>query len=303
MVSSIIRLATRGSNLALWQARHVSALIQRVAPDITVELVVITTRPDRLPNTPLRALGGDKGLFVKEVEQALLDGRADGAVHSLKDVPVEETTAGLSLVAFPQRAAAGDGLICRGAFTLKDLPAGGVVGTSALRRQAQLLHRRPDLRVAEIRGNVETRLRKLDEGEYDAIIMAVAGLERLGLEDRFSERFSLSAFLPAPGQGILAVQAPENSPFASLWKRIDDSVVRQQARGERLFSRLLGATCHSAAACYLRPGEGGWHFCGAVFSPDGKIVLRESASHAEDPAGAVERVAGKLLEGGARELL
>lgn len=301
--SKTIRLATRGSNLALWQARHVSALIQSAAPEILVELVVITTRPDRLPDTPLRALGGDKGLFVKEVEQALLDGRADAAVHSLKDVPVEETTAGLTLVAFPQRAAAGDGLISRDGLALTELPAGSLVGTSALRRQAQLYHLRPDLRMAEIRGNVETRLKKLDEGQYDALVMAVAGLERLGLDHRFTQRFSTDTILPAPGQGILAVQAPESSPFASIWKSIDQPIVRSQAEGERLFSRELGATCHSAAACYLQPEDDGWQFTGAVLSPDGKTLLRENATHAEDPLRAVQQVTGKLLERGARSLL
>ncbi len=301
----ILKLATRGSPLALWQARRVATLIQQTNPDLTVELLPLTTRPDRLSDTPLAALGGDKGLFVKEIEQAVLDGRAHAAVHSLKDVPVESQPPGLTLVAFPERASPADVLVSSDHKILHDLPAGAIIATSALRRQAQLLHLRPDLKVTGIRGNVQTRLQKLQAGEYHAIVMAAAGLHRLNLHEKITQTFPLDQFLPAPGQGILAVQAPEDSPFAPVWQSVDNPAVRLQAECERLFSHKIGATCRSAAACYLDYlTENETRFTAAVFSRDGKTRL--AAQRTSDPTGAPAAIisaAEELLAADCKSLL
>lgn len=301
----IIKLATRASPLALWQARRVATLIQQAAPDFTVELLPLTTRPDRLPNTPLATLGGDKGLFVKEIEQAVIDRRAHAAVHSLKDVPVESQPPGLTLVAFPERANPADVLVSPQHNTLHDLPAGAIIATSALRRQAQLLHLRPDLNVTGIRGNVQTRLQKLQAGECQAVIMAAAGLERLNLQEKITQIFSLDQFLPAPGQGILAVQAPEDSPFASIWQSIDNPAVRLQAQCERLFSQKIGATCRSAAACYLDYiSSNETHLTAAVFSRDGKTrLIARRTSDSTSALQAVASAASELLAAGCKSLL
>ena len=247
-----IRLATRGSALALWQANRTGELIRLHYPDLMVENVIISTVPDRVQDKPLHELGGDKGLFVKEVEQALLDGRADAAVHSLKDVPIEDLAPGTTLVAFPERADFHDVLVTRDGRGLASLPHGATVATGAPRRQAQVQALRPDLQVCGVRGNVETRLRKLMEHQFDAIVMAAAGLKRLSLHHHIAERFPVSRFVPAPGQGIVTVQAPDDSPWLSVLSSIDRSEVRLQAETERQFSRLLGADCHTAAGCILR---------------------------------------------------
>ena len=220
-----VRLATRGSALALWQANHVADLIRSTSPGVEVSLVKISTRPDRQPETPLDQLGGDKGLFVKEVEDAILNGDADAAIHSLKDVPAElpET---LALMAFPERADARDVLVTPNGQQLTELPNGAVVATSSLRRRGQLLRLRSDLQMVEIRGNVDTRLRKLQSGEYNAIVLAAAGLGRLNLLDQNAQFLDPDLMIPAAGQGILAIESFKSSKFDALWKRLDDSQVR-----------------------------------------------------------------------------
>lgn len=280
--SGKIRLATRGSALALWQAGRVADLIRARHPGFDVENVIISTRPDRHPTTPLEKMGGDKGLFVKEVEQAVLDGRADAAVHSLKDVPVEDQTPGLCIAAFPERADFADVLLTRDGRGVADLPAGATVATSALRRQAQLLRMRPDLQVCGVRGNVDSRIRKLLSGEFDAIIMAAAGLERLGLTEYIAQRFTPDEFLPAPGQGILAVQTREagsavagssGRELEEILAGIDDATVRLQAEIERDIARRIGATCHSAAGCVVEVIDGAVCARAVVCAPDGSVRL------------------------------
>jgi hydroxymethylbilane synthase len=311
MSGSLIRLATRGSALALWQARRVADLISQAAPRVRVELEIIRTKPDRLPDVPLQAMGGDKGLFVKELELAILHGRADAAVHSLKDVPVEQNTAGLTLVAFPERADPGEVLLVRdGACApgadpgLATLKAGAVVATSALRRQAQLVLARPDLQVTGVRGNVDTRIAKLRAGEFDAIIMAAAGLDRLGLEAHVSQRLPIDHFLPAPGQGTLAVQAPHDSPFAQVWAQIDSKPTRIAAETERQFSRRIGATCHSAAACLLETTGSSARFRTAVYSPEGsKHLFAEASGPLPSAMMLAQSCADDLLARGCSQLM
>lgn len=300
-----IRLATRGSALAQWQADRIAALLSRHRPELTVEKVIISTKPDRVQDKPLHAMG-DKGLFVKEVEQAVLDGRADAAVHSLKDVPVVDSTAGLMLVAFPERADAADVLLTRNGETLEALPPGNVVATGAPRRQAQLLALRPDLQVCGIRGNVETRVRKLHNGEFDAIIMAAAGLRRLNLERHITQVMSFDQFVPAPGQGIVVVQAAGDSPWASLWAAVDDKRVRLQAETEREFSRLIGADCHTAAGAFLElTGTDAAIFRAVVCASDGSRCLRyrKELSPAGDCRSIASAAAAELQKQGCDELV
>ncbi len=302
--NKILRLATRGSALAQWQADRVAELIHLHRPEVVVEKVLISTMPDRLQNRSLSELGGDKGLFVKEVEQAVLDGRADAAVHSLKDVPVEETTPGLWLAAFPERADARDVLLTRTGASLTTLSPGSVVATGAPRRQAQLLALRPDLEVCGVRGNVETRVRKLRDGEFDAIIMAAAGLRRLGMDEQITEELSLEEFVPAPGQGILVVQAREQSPWLELWASIDNDTVRLQAEVERDFSLRIGATCHTAVGCHLMVMGQQARLQAAIFSTDGQTQLRAGReSKLADAMALSPYVADELVRQGCRNVM
>lgn len=300
---SPLRLATRGSALALWQANRVADRIRHFFPDLQVELVVVTTSPDRSPDKPLHALGGDKGLFVKEVEDAVRDGRADAGVHSLKDVPTL-LPEDMLLVAYPERADVRDVLISQGGATLDDLPAGAVVGTSALRRRGQLLRYRPDLRVEEVRGNVDTRVRKVRDQQYDAMIMAGAGLSRIGLQQEIAHWLPTEDFLPAAGQGAMAVEAPQDSLFSHVWRSLDDPAVRMCVQAERDFINALGADCRSAAGalCELKNGE--IRLRGMVCSPDGQehlpVELYGSACASGDTAA---RAAELLLQRGAARIL
>ncbi|MEM6937879.1 MAG: hydroxymethylbilane synthase, partial [Pseudomonadota bacterium] len=227
-----LRLATRESPLALWQARHVASLLEQSGGDVEVELVPMTTQGDQQLNQPLAAIGG-KGLFLKELEQAMADGRADFAVHSLKDVPYELPD-GFTLAAVLDRHDPRDALVSPRYASLDELPAGAVVGTSSLRRQAQLLNRRSDLTVRSLRGNVNTRLRKLDDGDYDAIVLATAGLERLAMADRITQRIDVEVSLPAVGQGVVAIECREDDDACI-------SVMRQlTAPGQRFAKATLG---------------------------------------------------------------
>lgn len=287
---NIIRLASRGSALALWQANRVRNLILARYPDYTVEIIAVSTVPDRNPNQPLSALGGDKGLFVKELELAVLDGRADAAVHSLKDVPIDDLTGSLELVAFPERADPRDVFISSSGDTLATIAPGSTIATSAPRRRAQVLGMRPDLKTCDVRGNVETRLRKLDERQFDGIILAAAGLERLGLQKRITEILPVDKFVPAPGQGILAIEAHSDSPFLSIWQAIDSSVVRIQAEAERHFSRAIGADCHTAAGCYLELTSDTATLHACRWADDGSHVGRY------DKTGSLDSIPGLIRE-------
>jgi hydroxymethylbilane synthase len=289
-----IRIATRASALAVWQAEHVALALKTAAPGCTVELVSLSTQGDRDRTQALSTLGGI-GVFTREVQQAVLEGRADLAVHSLKDLPTEYT-AGLTLGAVLPRAPRCDALLlpesqpCR---SLDDLPRGAKVGTGSLRRQAQLRSRRPDLNLQEIRGNLDTRLKKLDAGEFDAIILAEAGLRRLGWENRISLLLAPPLMYPAVGQGAIGVECRgDDSRILGVLSQIDDPCTRCEVLAERACLAALEAGCHAPVGVWTRiepaagapPGldaDSRLHFEAAVWSPDGRerigVTLEEAA--------------------------
>ena len=284
------RLGTRGSRLALVQSGAVADALRALGAE--VEIVPIRTSGDRLAQVALADFGG-KALFVKEIEEALLDGRVDIAVHSLKDMPAI-LPAGLTLGAFPPRHDPRDVLVTRAGGGLADLPAGSVVGTSSLRRRVLVLARRPDLSLAPVRGNVDTRLSKLEQGDYDALVMAKAGLDRLGLAPPHSVPLATDEFLPAVGQGILAVEVREaDREGLELLRSVDDTRTRMEALAERSFLQRLGGGCHTPVAGHARVDAGAITLAGLVASLDGRTVLRSSVS---GPAGAAEALGAKLAE-------
>lgn len=273
MTSQPIRIATRASRLALWQAEFIKAQLIATHPGLEVELVGMTTRGDRWLAAPLSEVGG-KGLFIKELETAMLDGRADIAVHSMKDVPTE-LPEGFVLAAIGFRAEVRDALVSGLAATVAELLPGARIGSSSLRRRAQLLARRPDLVVAPVRGNVNTRLDKLDAGEFDALLLAGAGLDRLGLGHRIGELLSLDDSLPAAGQGALGVECrSERSELLEMLAPLNDSTVARCVQSERAVSRALGADCSMPIAAYA-DSEGDQITLRALLAtPDGRRVLR-----------------------------
>lgn len=298
-----LRIATRGSKLALWQANHIADQLRPVARPRPVELVIVQTRGDLVQDVPLAAIGGE-GVFTKEVQRAVISGEADLAVHSLKDLPTMPAD-GLTLGAVPPRAPSGDALISRRVARFDDLPHGARVATGSTRRRAQLLHRRPDLHLLEIRGNVDTRLRKLDENELDAIILAEAGLLRLGLEDRIAEVLSVEWMLPAVGQGALGLECREDDTVTlGLLEVLDDYPTRQATRAERAFLHALGGGCQLPIAAHTGYADGRLTLRGAVVSPDGSRRLVATGERSADHAAALgTELASELLALGARELL
>ena len=264
--------ATRPSALARWQTNWVcQALIAR-HPDLSCTQQVITTHGDRVLDRPLPEIGG-KGVFTQELEAELHSGQVHAAVHSLKDLPVSDAP-GLTVGAIPARAEVRDALVSRGGEHLADLPAGAIVGTSSLRRSAQLLAARPDLEIQPLRGNVETRLRKLEAGQYDAIILAGAGLQRLGLDAQVSEWLSLELMLPAPGQGALAVQCrADDIPILARLAALEDPDTRRAVTAERAFLQALGGGCAVPVAAYASVNPEGIHLTGRVAALDGRRVI------------------------------
>lgn len=302
---STICIATRASPLALWQAHHVRAQLEGLhGAQLEVELLALTTQGDRLLDRTLAAVGG-KGLFVKELEQALLEGRADIAVHSMKDVPVDFPP-GLGLTAICQREDPRDALVSLQATALEALPAGARVGTASLRRRAQLLARFPRLEVLELRGNVNTRLARLDRGEFDAIILAAAGLERLGLEQRIAARLDPDGSLPAAGQGALGIECRlADARTRALVAPLAHPETEACVGAERAFNRRLQGGCQVPVAAYAqRVGADGLWLRGLVSSGDGSRVLR---GERRGPLTAGEALgtglADELLARGAGELL
>lgn len=298
-----IRIATRKSALALWQAEHVATLI-RGLPDVTgVELTPMSTRGDEVLDRSLQKIGG-KGLFIKELEIAMAEGQADIAVHSMKDVPAEMPD-GFALVAVLERANPFDALVSGNAATLRALPEGARVGSSSLRRQAQLLALRPDLRIEPLRGNVNTRLEKLDSGRYDAIILACAGLERLGMSARIAAELTPAEILPAAAQGVIGIECrSDRADLAALLKPLEDPDSKVTTTAERAVARRLEASCQSPIASYATLREQTLSLESLVASPDGRKVLRETASG--DPADANAlglALAERLLGLGAADLL
>jgi len=296
-----LRFGTRGSRLAVAQSNQVADVLR--ARGLAVELVTIRTSGDRLADVALADFGG-KALFVKEIEEALLDGRVDAGVHSLKDMPALLPD-GLCLVAFPPREDPRDVLLTRAGGGLDDLPRGARVATSSLRRRALLLARRPDLSVEPIRGNVDTRLRKLEEGLCDAMVMARAGLDRLGLKPEHAQLLSVVAVSPTERQGIPGVEmraADQHLP--QVFQALDDGAARAEALAERAFLRRLGAGCHTPVAGLARHAGATVEMDGLVSSPDGRIVIRGKTRGAMERAAAVgESLADQLLARGARRLL
>lgn len=300
---SRLRIATRKSLLALWQAEYVQAQLEQHHPGLQVELVPLTSRGDKILDVPLAKVGG-KGLFVKELEQALLEGDADIAVHSMKDVPME-FPAGLGLAVICPREDARDAFVSNKFANLGELPAGSVVGTSSLRRQCQLLAKRPDLQVKFLRGNVQTRLKKLDDGEYDAIILAAAGLIRLELEDRIRELIAPEFCLPAGGQGAVGIECrlSDQATFALL-KPLHHQPTAEQVLAERALNRHLQGGCQVPIACYaLHRGDQLW-LRGLVGAPDGSELLFDEI---EGPIAQAEQLgvtlAERLLAAGADRIL
>ena len=302
---STLRIGTRRSALALWQTHHVRDLLQAHHPALSVEIVHFTTRGDRVLDRPLPEIGG-KGLFTAELESALREGRIDLAVHSLKDLPTE-TPPAFTLGAFLARATPFDALISRGGHTLDALPHGATVGTSSLRRRAQLLAHRPDLRLALLRGNVDTRLRKaLDPaGPYDAVILAVAGLERLGHADAITETLAPDVMMPAPAQGVVAVQCRANdAQTLRLLAALDDRPTRLTATAERAFLRRLDAGCRLPVSAYATLSGERLTLRGRVSSLDGAQTITVAGEAIADNGVALGvRLAEEALAKGADALL
>jgi hydroxymethylbilane synthase len=298
-----IRIGTRESPLALRQAGLVADRLGALVPDRRPELVPIKTSGDRLAQVSLGSLGG-KGLFVKELEEALLDGRVDLAVHSLKDLPAALPDA-LCLAAFPPRDDPRDLLVTRTGDGLAGLPPSAVVGTSSLRRRVLLLSARPDLTIRMLRGNVETRVRRLSEGAFDAIVIAAAGLARLGLRVEHAQPLDPDEFVPAVGQGILAVEArADDQDLLRVLEGLDHPETRSQAEAERAFLRHLGASCHTPVAGHARLKGGELILTGLVASLDGRRVLRAQTAGAPGSAALLgQKLAEELMARGAREIL
>jgi hydroxymethylbilane synthase len=285
-----LRIGTRGSPLALWQAGHVRDLLVKAHPGIRIELVPIQTKGDRVLDAPLAKVDS-KGIFTREIEQALLSGAVDLAVHSLKDLPTT-LPARLMIGAVCEREDPLDCLVTKGARSLAELPAEAVVATGSPRRKAQLLHLRPDLRIVDLRGNVGTRLRKLDESDWDAIVLAKAGLVRLGFENRISCVLGRKEMLPAVCQGALGIEIrQEDGKTAALVSPLDHAPSRLATAAERAFLASLGGGCQVPIAALARVGWGTLAIEGLVASPDGRTYLRR---HIEGPASAAEAL-GKAL--------
>ncbi|MBY0227670.1 MAG: hydroxymethylbilane synthase [Gemmataceae bacterium] len=296
-MTGTLRLGTRGSPLALWQANHVRGLLAQAEPGVAVELVLIETEGDRVRDRALSQMGG-YGVFTKEIQAALLDGRADVAVHSLKDLPTLVTD-GLSLAATPARGPAGDAFVSRRFARLDDLPDGATVATSSLRRRSQLLHRRPGLKVADLRGNVETRLRKLEELGLDGIVLAEAGLRRLGLEGHISESLDNGWMLPAVGQGAIGLECRVDDARArEIVGKINHAETWRAATAERAFLSALGGGCLVPIGALCE----GDRLRGAVLPVDGSRRIGGEETGGE-PVELGRRLAEKLLAAGAGEVL
>jgi hydroxymethylbilane synthase len=294
----VLVIGSRGSKLALWQANHIKARLEELGSECRIE--IITTTGDRFQSGPLKEIG-NKGLFTKEIEEALLDGRVDLAVHSLKDMPTE-IPAGLAIVATPEREDPRDAMV---GAKLADLPVGARVGTGSLRRIAQLYAARPDLLVQPVRGNVDTRLRKLDEGQFEAIVLAAAGLRRLGWAERIAELLPPEVMCPAVGQGSLAIETRSDGDAAqAACERLNHAATNRAVAAERAVLSVLGGGCQVPVGAYATARGQQLQIQAIVSAPDGKTVVRRSAQGAASDAEAIGRELGReLLDSGAREIL
>ena len=302
-MTDTLRIATRKSQLALWQAEYVRDVLLQYHPDLNVELVKMTTEGDRILDTPLAKVGG-KGLFVKELETGLLNGDADIAVHSMKDVPVE-LPEGLHLSVICPREDPRDAFVSNEYSLFEDLPKGARLGTSSLRRQCQLAAHRPDLNIIDLRGNVNTRLQKLDDGNYDAIILAAAGLKRLGMEDRITECLSPEISLPAIGQGAVGIECRQDDDWVNeLLAPLNDRDTAIRVRAERSLNHRLHGGCQVPIAGYAELDHGVILLRGLVGMVDGsQIIHGEIAGQPEDAEYLGRVLAEDLLSRGADEIL
>ena len=293
-----LRIGTRASQLALWQANWVKAELEKRYPEIAVSLIKIKTKGDKILDVPLSLVGG-KGLFVKEIEEAMLRGEIDIAVHSMKDVPTE-IPSGLTIAAIPQREDPQDALV---GCTLAELKHGSRVGTSSPRRASQLHALGRGLVIETLRGNVDTRLRKLDQGQHDAIVLAAAGLRRLGWADRIRELIPPEIMCPAAGQGALAIETRDDGGHAcNVVRKLDDVGARREVEAERALLAALGGGCQVPIGAYARAFGARMRLVAMVASPDGSRLIRGELMGA-DPKGLGENVAAVLLQRGAREIL
>ena len=296
-------IASRESMLAMWQAEHIKGRLKALYPDCEVEILGMTTRGDQILDRTLSKIGG-KGLFIKELEQALQDGRADLAVHSIKDVPME-LPEGFALAAIGERASPFDAFVSNQYARLEEMPAGAIVGTSSLRREAQLRAKFPHLTIQPLRGNVQTRLSKLDNGDYDAVILAAAGLQRLGLDGRIREILSPADSLPAAGQGALGIEiAARRTDLADILRPLNHEETAACVTAERALARALGGSCQVPLAAYCVMEDGLLTLNGLVGHPDGSVIIEASAQAPAAYADALGRaVAKRLADDGAEELI
>jgi len=304
MSKKILRIATRKSPLALWQANHIREMLLQHWPDLDINLLPLVTSGDTFLNEKLSTVGG-KGLFVKELEEALLDNRADIAVHSMKDVPVT-LPEGLGLLAICTRQSPYDALVSHTYKNLDSLPANAIIGTVSLRRQSQLLAIRPDLRIKPLRGNVQTRLSKLESGEYDAIILAAAGLERLGMQEKITETLSADIMLPACGQGALGIECRiADEDIKNYITPLNDPLSALCVESERHVNAILGGNCHVPLAVYCTLIENSQLLIRAkVATLDGKIVISNcQTGHQQEATSLADKCAQALLASGAATLL
>ena len=303
MAKQLLRIATRQSPLALWQAEHVAKRLQAAFPELHTELVKMVTRGDKILDAPLAKVGG-KGLFVKELEQGMLDGIADIAVHSMKDVPVEFPE-GLHLAVILDREDPSDAFVSNHYARLEDLPANARIGTSSLRRQCQIKAQFPQAEILSLRGNVNTRLAKLDAGEYDAIILASAGLKRLGFEHRISQALTSQQSLPAIGQGAIGIECRSNDPEVHEYlKVLHDETTSTRVRAERAMNLRLNGGCQVPIAGFAEIHDERIYLRGLVGNPDGSILYRAEAwAELEQAEQLGIAVAEDLLQQGADKIL
>ena len=296
-------IASRESVLAMWQAKHIQSRLQQLYPEMEISILGMTTQGDQILDKTLSKIGG-KGLFVKELEQALLDGRADLAVHSIKDVPMQLPEA-FALTVITEREDPSDAFVSNQYQSLADMPAGAVVGTSSLRREAQVRARYPQLEVKPLRGNVQTRLRKLDEGQYDGILLATSGLKRLELEDRIRTTLVPQESLPAAGQGALGIETLANAlEIQALLAPLNDAQTAACVTAERALARALNGSCQVPLAAYATEEDGVLTLNGLVAHPDGSVVLTAQAQAPVAYADGLGRaVAKKLADDGAHTLI
>ena len=298
-----IRIATRKSELALWQAKHVAALLNDLPEINKVTLVPLSTKGDQILDTSLQKIGG-KGLFIKELEVAMTEDRADIAVHSMKDIPVVVPT-GFCIAATLKRESPFDALISKNNQCLLELPKGSIIGSSSLRRQAQILNIRPDIKVKDLRGNVNTRIDKLDSGEYDAIVLAYAGLKRLGLSERISQTFLPEDMVPAAAQGAIGIECQsEKSELIAILAQLNNKISDLTTSAERSVNKDLQATCQSPIGTYAIIQKDKCIIESIVASPDGSKIIRESIEgHKKETKTLGARLAARLIKNGADEIL